>query len=389
MNAADASVDFFISYNHADHAWDEWIGWQLEDAAYTTILQASDFVPGSNFVVEMDRAAKASERTIAVVSPDYLGAAFPQPEWGAAFASDPEGLKRKLIPVMVRPCEPTGLLGQVVRIDLVGLDEDDARTRLLEGVSGRLKPARPPAFPGGGAPTPTSAPHFPGAEGRDDGRDHTWVKVDELIFNVDQLKDTGDEIRLSGHLPEHIVRRLEGLRASHLGRRRVRFVHGDRVVDGDLASLERTTQGGTTETTVVLSRVEQPHGTALRAGTAGMSADDLVEAGLRHLLLGEPLPERLGLLEHMAHPGVERQALERAFDRPDDEAGSIAWLVIADGLISSGNASAITRLDVGRRQGDGREIVLEWLEPHVYSNVEPRVRRVEGTWLRPSDELRF
>ncbi len=127
MTTAPTSVDFFISYNHADRAWAEWIAWQLEDTGYTTILQAWDFVPGSNFVVEMDRAAKISERTIAVVSPAYLGAAFPQPEWGAAFADDPEGLKRKLIPVQVEVCEPTGLLGQVVRIDLVGLDEDDAR----------------------------------------------------------------------------------------------------------------------------------------------------------------------------------------------------------------------------------------------------------------------
>jgi hypothetical protein len=120
-----------------------------------------------------------------------------------------------------------------------------------------------------------------------------------------------------------------------------------------------------------------------------MSPDDLVEVGLRHLILGEPLPERLGLLEHMANPGVDRQALEQAFDRSDEEAGPIARLVIADGLIASGNAAAITRLDVGPRQDDDREIVLEWLEPRVYSNVEPQVRRFEGIWRRPSNSLRF
>ncbi len=362
MTTAPTSVDFFISYNHADRAWAEWIAWQLEDTGYTTILQAWDFVPGSNFVVEMDRAAKISERTIAVVSPAYLGAAFPQPEWGAAFADDPEGLKRKLIPVQVEVCEPTGLLGQVVRIDLVGLDEDDARVRLLEGISGRPKPAEAPAFPGGGPSTP-APPHFPGpqpsAGGPDYGHDQTWVKLDELIFNVDELKDTGDEIRFSGQLPEHVVLRLEALRASHLGRPRVRFVHGDRVVDGDLAAIERTTRGGRTETTVVLNRVERPQATAMRAGTAGMSPDDLVEVGLRHLLLGEPLPEGLGLLEHMANPGVDWQAVEQAFDRSDEEAGPVARLVLADGLIASGNAAAISRLEIGRRQDDKRDIVLE------------------------------
>jgi hypothetical protein len=49
--------DFFISYNSADLAWAEWIAWQLEAAGFTTIVQAWDFRPGSNFVVEMQKAA--------------------------------------------------------------------------------------------------------------------------------------------------------------------------------------------------------------------------------------------------------------------------------------------------------------------------------------------
>jgi TIR domain len=38
--------DFFISYSHADHRWAEWIAWQLEEAGYSTILQAWDFQTG-------------------------------------------------------------------------------------------------------------------------------------------------------------------------------------------------------------------------------------------------------------------------------------------------------------------------------------------------------
>jgi hypothetical protein len=51
------------------------------------------------FVLEMQRAAAAAERTIALLSPDYLIAA---PEWAAAFEQDPEGMKRSLIPVRVQ-----------------------------------------------------------------------------------------------------------------------------------------------------------------------------------------------------------------------------------------------------------------------------------------------
>jgi len=34
-----------------------------------------------------------------VLSPDYLKSQFASPEWAAAFADDPQGLKRKLVPV--------------------------------------------------------------------------------------------------------------------------------------------------------------------------------------------------------------------------------------------------------------------------------------------------
>jgi hypothetical protein len=92
-----STMDFFVSYNQADRDWAEWIAWQLEDAGYTTRIQAWDFHAGSNFVVDMDRAARQSRQTIAVLSPDYLAARFPTAEWAAAFARDPTGNDRALL----------------------------------------------------------------------------------------------------------------------------------------------------------------------------------------------------------------------------------------------------------------------------------------------------
>ena len=67
------SVDYFISYTAADVQWAEWVAWVLEEKnKCTTILQAWDFVPGNNFVLEMQKAASYASRTIAVLSPDYL-----------------------------------------------------------------------------------------------------------------------------------------------------------------------------------------------------------------------------------------------------------------------------------------------------------------------------
>jgi hypothetical protein len=142
-------VDFFVSYNSADRWWAEWIAWQLEEAKYTTLVQAWDFRPGSNFVAEMQQATATAERTIAVLSPNYLAAKFTHPEWQAAFAQDPTGEKGTLLPVRVAECDLVGLLPQIVYIDLLGLEEEAAKAALLAGIERkRAKPDKPPSFPG-------------------------------------------------------------------------------------------------------------------------------------------------------------------------------------------------------------------------------------------------
>lgn len=162
--------DFFISYNKADRAWAEWIAWQLEEAAFSVVIEQWDFRPGGNFALDMHRAASQSERTIAVFSEDFLQAVYVHPEWAAAFAEDPTGERRMLVPVKVRECKPDGLLRQLIYIDLIGANEDEAKQRLLEGVNrNRAKPASAPVFPSTSPALPTAErtiaekPDFPGA----------------------------------------------------------------------------------------------------------------------------------------------------------------------------------------------------------------------------------
>src|SRR2546421_6057477 len=159
----DASKDFFISYTHADQKWAEWIAWQLEEAGYTTILQAWDFHAGGNFVLDMDSATKQAERTIAVLSPDYLDSRFTPSEWATAFRRDPKGELGLLVPVRVSPCDVEGLLGPIVYINLVGQNEQAAQATLLAAVKReRHKPSSAPDFPSA-AHALTERPSFPGA----------------------------------------------------------------------------------------------------------------------------------------------------------------------------------------------------------------------------------
>jgi hypothetical protein len=160
-----AEYDFFISYTKTDLKWAEWIAWQLEEAGFKTVLQAWDFRPGSNFVIEMQRAAQQARRTVMVLSPDYLTSLYTQPEWSAAFAKDPTGEKGILVPVRVRSCKLEGMLSQVIYIDLVELEEKTAKETLLKGIErGRLKPTSAPAFPASGIPPVNKQPHYPGSK---------------------------------------------------------------------------------------------------------------------------------------------------------------------------------------------------------------------------------
>ncbi|XGV97029.1 MAG: tetratricopeptide repeat protein [Leptolyngbya sp. BL-A-14] len=159
--------DFFISYNRHDKAWAEWIAGTLEEEGHSTVIQAWDFRAGGNFVLDMQQAATETKCTIAVLSETYLKSEFTAPEWAAAFAQDPTGKKRILIPVRVKECTPTGLLAQINYVDLVDLDETDAQHALVQAVSPkRPKPDGKLPFPGRAAsssdrPKPVFPPSIP------------------------------------------------------------------------------------------------------------------------------------------------------------------------------------------------------------------------------------
>ena len=152
------NINFFVSYTRSDLRWAEWIAGVLEEAGYSTVLQAWDFRPGENFVERMDRAMRDSERTIAVLSRDYYRSAYAVPEWTHAVSQDPTGRLGVLLPVRVDDVVVEGIFRTVTWIDVSGKNAESARQALLEGVKReRIKPAQTPGFPEG------ERPRFPGA----------------------------------------------------------------------------------------------------------------------------------------------------------------------------------------------------------------------------------
>jgi hypothetical protein len=118
----------------------------------------------------------------------------------------------------------------------------------------------------------------------------------------------------------------------------------------------------------------------MRAGTSGLSADELVEAGVRALFLGEPLPPSLGMLDFMTDTGIDRDELQQAFAQPNEVAEAITRLVVTEGLVGSGRAARIGSFTLGPRVGHARRVEIEWVDPRAYTNVEPARRRLAGDW---------
>lgn len=151
----------FVSYTQSDLPWAHWVVWQLEAAGYTVCYQHRDFRSGGNFVAAMNRALQDAPATVALLSPAYQESRHCEGEWTSALAGDSTNGAGRLVPVRVADYAPTGLLGPLAYVDLVGADDAEAVQRLLAGVAaspavieamgGPPVPARPrrgpPLFP--------------------------------------------------------------------------------------------------------------------------------------------------------------------------------------------------------------------------------------------------
>ena len=132
--AAEPEWDFFLSYSKDDVLVAKRISDTLETAGHTVFSQFSDMTAGKSFVREMNRGLGGMGRLIAVYSPSYFSSEPCQAEWEAAYTYDASGERGKIVPFLVRPCEPTPLARRLVWTPLIGLDPDAERKAVLDAV---------------------------------------------------------------------------------------------------------------------------------------------------------------------------------------------------------------------------------------------------------------
>ena len=133
----EALWDFFVSYATEDEAIAREVVGVLESAGHSTIAQFKDFSVGANFVHEMNRGLAGAGRVVAIYSPNYQASPHCQAEWAAAYAADPSGAKRKLVPFLLAPTALDPLARQVVYKSLIGLTPAQRNAAVLEAIAPR------------------------------------------------------------------------------------------------------------------------------------------------------------------------------------------------------------------------------------------------------------
>jgi hypothetical protein len=214
-----------------------------------------------------------------------------------------------------------------------------------------------------------------------------WVKLGELVFRADEIDDRGSEITIRARVSEEIAFQLDVLRGDGTRRPGLRLTHGGRVRDGEFTGLRRTTRAaGADDVAIELTRVTPPSRDSMRFGVGGLTADEIVERGLRSQLLGEDLPSHLSSPFSIgAEATVACDDLRQAFELPNEFAEPITRLVLTDALVGGGKARRVITLSVGPRTGATRRLELEWEDASPYENAPAHRRRLEGDWVIRSD----
>lgn len=140
-----------LSYHECDIDWARWMAATLENQGLQVSFRARDISPGHNVVLRLQEVLENASRVIAILSPQYTRDTTVAAEWAAAFARDPDGRLRYLIPVRIVDFALEGLFASLSPIDLFDLDEATATERLTHGLAARPAASSTlPSFPGQG-----------------------------------------------------------------------------------------------------------------------------------------------------------------------------------------------------------------------------------------------
>jgi len=131
--------DVFISYSHADNEWVKgWLMPGLEKAGLRVCMDSRDFDLGVPAVVNMERAVDRSRHTLLVLTPAWVASEWTAFESLLVQTSDPVGRRQRLIPLLLKPCEPPHRIAMLTFADFRNEEEQAPQlARVIEATGGK------------------------------------------------------------------------------------------------------------------------------------------------------------------------------------------------------------------------------------------------------------
>ena len=132
--------DVFVSYSHTDQAWvhNELLP-RLEAAGLKVIIDDRDFEIGVPSLVNMERAVETSRHTLIVLTPAWIQSEWAEFESLLVVTADPAARRRKLIPLLLKPCALPSRISILTYADFTDLAKREGEiTRLLGALGGHV-----------------------------------------------------------------------------------------------------------------------------------------------------------------------------------------------------------------------------------------------------------
>lgn len=135
------AYDVFISYSHKDGEWVRgWLLPRLEDAGLRVCIDFRDFDVGVPCPINMERAVDNSRRTLLVLTPAWVESEWTDFEVLLTQTTDPAGRRRRLLPILLQPCQQPRRIAMLTCADFTQPDNWDAQLqRVVAAVRGELR----------------------------------------------------------------------------------------------------------------------------------------------------------------------------------------------------------------------------------------------------------
>jgi hypothetical protein len=125
--------DVSISYSHYDHVWvQETLLPRLEQAGLRVCIDYRDFIIGTPTLLNIEQAVDTSRHTLIVLTPAWVESEWTQMESLLVGTADPAARRRRLIPLLLQPCQRPARIAALTHADFTQPEQHATEfTRLL------------------------------------------------------------------------------------------------------------------------------------------------------------------------------------------------------------------------------------------------------------------